>query len=329
MKFITLLIFLLCATVICTAKTARWQLKRHTETVVYVSGLIAQTACSSITLWSIFVEYSLAYGKGKVFFTLPKSIKPIVITPNEKAALPDPHKAASEAVENPMGTPPLAQMLREKAPKNVIVVVNDITRPTPYDVMLPPLLEAFRDAGIKDNQVTFLVATGIHDVHTEAQNRELYGDEIVDRFNIISHDAFKPETHTFMGCFKSGYKFYVNTLVKEADFLITLGVVMPHYFAGYSGGRKSILPGLAGKETVEKNHGQVDADGRAHCLWRGHPRRQGRGGNLRPAPERRDRPPFNCRGQHGLADHAEGLGATPIHQVHCACPLFPARPHTK
>lgn len=203
------------------------------------------------------MKYQLAYGKGKLAFTLPEGVTPTVVVPGDKPGLADPLAAARDAVNNPEGTPPLVKMLRDKAPKSVVVVVNDVTRPTPYNVMLPPLLDAFKTAGIKDEQVTFLVATGIHDVHTDAQNREIYGDEIVDRFKVVSHDAFKPETHTFMGTFKSGYKFYVNTLAKEADFLITLGVVMPHYFAGYSGGRKSILPGLAGKETVEKNHARM------------------------------------------------------------------------
>jgi len=203
------------------------------------------------------MKQELAYGKGKLSFSFPEGVTPTVIVPNNKPGLTNPLAAAREAVRNPAGTPSLVQMLRDKAPQKVVVVVNDVTRPTPYNIMLPPLVEAFEEAGITDDQVTFLVATGIHDVHTDAQNREFYSDAIVDRFKVISHDAFKPETHTFMGTFKSGYEFYVNTLAKEADFLITIGVVMPHYFAGYSGGRKSILPGLAGKGTVEKNHARM------------------------------------------------------------------------
>lgn len=203
------------------------------------------------------MAYELAYGKGTLSFTLPEGVTPTVIVPGEKPGLADPLAAAREAVNNPVGTPSLANMLREKAPRKVVVVVNDVTRPTPYDVLFPPLLEAFREAGIKDDQVTLLVATGIHEVHSEAQNREIYGDAIMDRFRVVSHDAFAAYTHTFMGVVRSGYQFFVNTLAKEADFLITLGVVMPHYFAGYSGGRKSILPGLAGKETVEKNHARM------------------------------------------------------------------------
>jgi nickel-dependent lactate racemase len=183
--------------------------------------------------------------------------QPVVITPNEKPGLADPLGAARKALAAPIGAPPLADMLQQAKPKTVVVVVNDVTRPTPYPVMLPPLLEAFGAAGIRDEQVTFLVATGIHDPHTDQENRDIYGNEIVDRFKIINHDAFASDSLVYMGKFKSGYDFYINKTAREADFLITLGVVMPHYFAGYSGGRKSILPGLAGKDTVQKNHARM------------------------------------------------------------------------
>ena len=201
--------------------------------------------------------YKLAYGKENLTFTLPEGAKPTVIVPNEKSGLPDPLGAARKTVADPIGTPPLKEMLKNAKPKTVVVVVNDITRPTPYPTMLPPLLEAFADAGIKDGQVTFVVATGIHDAPTEQEKRDIYGSGIAERFKIVSHDAFAGDTHVYMGKFKSGYDFYVNKLAREADFLITLGVVMPHYFAGYSGGRKSILPGLASKDTVEKNHARM------------------------------------------------------------------------
>ena len=203
------------------------------------------------------MNYELAYGKGKVSFTLPQGVTPTVIVPGDKPGLADPLAATREVLAKPSGTPSLVSMLRDKSPKTVVVIVNDITRPTPYKAMLPPLIEAFAEAGIKDEQVTFLVATGLHEVHTEAQDLEVYGADIVNRFKVLSHDSTAVDTHTFMGTFKSGYPFYVNTMAKDADFLITLGVVMPHYFAGFSGGRKSILPGVAGKETVEKNHARI------------------------------------------------------------------------
>ena len=137
----------------------------------------------------------LAYGKGKLQFTLPEGVKPLVIVPNEKPGLADPLAAAHKVVAEPTGTPPLVDMLRAAKPKTVVVVVNDITRPTPYNIMLPPLLKAFADADIKDAQVTFVVATGIHDVHTDQENRDVYSDEIVDLFKVVSHEAFAEDTH--------------------------------------------------------------------------------------------------------------------------------------
>ncbi|MDR2819870.1 MAG: nickel-dependent lactate racemase [Desulfovibrio sp.] len=203
------------------------------------------------------MQYELAYGKSTVNFTLPDSIRPLTIRTNSKKGLADPVGETRKALQNPAGTPPLLEMLRAKNPKTVVIVVNDITRPTPYDVIFPPMLEIFAQAGIKDEQVTLIIATGIHDPHTDAQNREVYGEEIVRRFKIVNHDGLDESNLVKLGVFKSGYEFIMNRMAVEADFLITLGVVMPHYFAGYSGGRKSVLPGLVAKETVEKNHARM------------------------------------------------------------------------
>lgn len=203
------------------------------------------------------MQYSLKYGHDRLTLTLPAAMTPTVIRPAERPALADPLAACAQALAQPIGTPALVAMLRARKPKRVVIVVNDITRPTPYPVMLPPLLTALEQADIPDAAVTFLIATGIHAPHTEAQNRQIYGDALVSRFAFVNHDAFAANALSYMGDVASGYPLYVNTLAKEADFLITLGVVMPHYFAGYSGGRKSILPGLAGHLTVEKNHARM------------------------------------------------------------------------
>lgn len=203
------------------------------------------------------MKYTLAYGKKHLEFTLPPGARPLTVVPGNVPALADPLEETRAMLKNPIGTPPLTEMLKNKRPQKVVVVLNDITRPTPYKVMLPPLLEAFAQAGIKDEQVTFLIALGIHDPHTDQQNREVYGDELVDRFKILNHEGENPAMLVNLGPLESGYDFVVNKLVVEADFLITLGVVMPHYFAGYSGGRKSILPGMVSKSTVAANHARL------------------------------------------------------------------------
>ncbi|MDR3320041.1 MAG: nickel-dependent lactate racemase [Desulfovibrio sp.] len=203
------------------------------------------------------MQYELAYGRSCLHFTLPDSIKPTTMLSGRREKLQDPLGQTREMLKNPVGTPPLLDMLRAKKPRKVVIVVNDITRPTPYGILFPPLLEMFAEVGIKDEQVTLVIALGIHDPHTEKQNLEVYGEEIVRRFKIINHDGTDQSNLTKLGTLKSGYDFIVNRMVVEADFLITLGVVMPHYFAGYSGGRKSILPGLASKEIVKKNHARM------------------------------------------------------------------------
>lgn len=203
------------------------------------------------------MKYTLAYGKEKLDFQMPESIKPLTVVPGVREPLADPCGATEAMLKNPIGTPPLVEMLQSKKPQTVVVVLNDITRPTPYKILLPPLFKAFAEAGIKDEQVTFLIALGIHDPHTEQQNREVYGDELVDRFKLLNHEGENSDMLVNLGPLESGYDFVVNKLVYEADFLITLGVVMPHYFAGYSGGRKSILPGMVSKNTVAANHARL------------------------------------------------------------------------
>ena len=203
------------------------------------------------------LHFDLAYGTGTVPLDLPDGLEPVVLVANEQPALPDPVQAVRDGLKNPIGAEPLVKQLKEKKPEKIVVVVNDETRPTPYYAFFPPLVEAFEEAGIRDEQVTFVIATGIHDPHSKELNEKTYGKHMTDRFTFVSHIAKDNDSLVHMGRFDSGYEFYVNKLAVEADFLITVGVVMPHYFAGFSGGRKSILPGLAGFRTVEQNHARM------------------------------------------------------------------------
>ena len=203
------------------------------------------------------LHFDLAYGTGTLPLDLPDGLEPVVLVANEQPALPDAVQAVRDGLKNPIGAEPLVKQLKDKKPEKIVVVVNDETRPTPYYAFFPPLVEAFEEAGIRDDQVTFVIATGIHDPHSKELNEKTYGKHMTDRFKFVSHIAKDDDSLVHMGRFDSGYEFYVNKLAVEADFLITVGVVMPHYFAGFSGGRKSILPGLAGFRTVEQNHARM------------------------------------------------------------------------
>ncbi|MGC9490315.1 MAG: nickel-dependent lactate racemase [Thermovirgaceae bacterium] len=203
------------------------------------------------------MKFKLSYGKNAMDFELDDSKILQVVVPPEASGKVCTKKDVENILDNPIGTDALLEMLQKKKPMRVVVIVNDITRPTPYDLLLPPLLDRFEKAGITDEQVTFVVATGIHDPHSEEQNLQIYGEEIVRRFRVVSHVCDDLDSLVSVGNLSTGSELRINRLVYEADFVVALGVVMPHYFAGYSGGRKSILPGVAWKKTVEKNHSRM------------------------------------------------------------------------
>jgi len=199
----------------------------------------------------------MKYGKSEIIFDIDQNRVIKTLEPNERQGISDPLNAVKKALKNPVETPPLADLLLAKKPKDVTIVVNDITRPTPYESLLPPLLEVLHDYGLRDDQITFLTATGIHDPHTREQDLEVYGKDLVNKYRFVSHWADDASSLVEMCSLSTGLRLKINRLAVETNFLVTLGVIMPHYFAGFSGGRKSILPGVAGRESIEKNHSRM------------------------------------------------------------------------
>lgn len=156
-----------------------------------------------------------------------------------------------EAMDNPIGTPKLEELAKGK--KKVVIVTSDHTRAVPSKITLPLELAAIRK-GNPDADITILIATGLHRPTTEEEQRRMFGDEIVDHEKIVVNKAFEPDQFVMMGVLPSGAEFHVNKLAAEADLLLTEGFIEPHFFAGFSGGRKSILPGVCSAETVNENH---------------------------------------------------------------------------
>ena len=156
-----------------------------------------------------------------------------------------------EALEHPVGTPKLSEMAKGK--KNIVLIASDHTRPVPSKAIVPAMLEEIRK-GNPEAEITILIGTGLHRAPTEEEQRRMFGDTIVDHETIVSNDAFDPEQFTNICTLPSGADFYVNKLAAECDLLLAEGFIEPHFFAGFSGGRKSILPGICSKETVNENH---------------------------------------------------------------------------
>ena len=156
-----------------------------------------------------------------------------------------------ESLENPIGTSRLKDMVTGK--KKVVIISSDHTRPVPSKVIMPLLLKEVRE-GNKDADITILISTGLHRGTTKDELVEKFGEDIVGREKIVIHDCDDKENLVFFGKLPSGGNFSINRIAAEADLLIGEGFIEPHFFAGFSGGRKSVLPGVASRETVMYNH---------------------------------------------------------------------------
>ena len=156
-----------------------------------------------------------------------------------------------DALEHPVGSPRLRTLAEGK--RKIVIVTSDHTRAVPSKITLPLLLKEIR-SGNPDADITILIATGLHRPTTEEEQRRMFGDEIVDHEKIAINNAFAPEQFVELCTLPSGAVFQVNRLAAECDLLVTEGFVEPHFFAGSSGGRKSILPGICSERTVNENH---------------------------------------------------------------------------
>lgn len=156
-----------------------------------------------------------------------------------------------EALTNPIGSKKLSELAVGK--KKVVIVTSDHTRAVPSKITLPLELREIRK-GNPDAEITILIATGLHRATTQEEQRRMFGDAIVDYERIVVNDAYAADDFVDMGRLPSGAVFYVHKLAAECDLLICEGFIEPHFFAGFSGGRKSILPGICSEETVKINH---------------------------------------------------------------------------
>lgn len=156
-----------------------------------------------------------------------------------------------DALEHPVGSPRLRELAKDK--QKIVIVTSDHTRAVPSKITLPLLLKEIR-SGNPQADITILIATGLHCPTTEEEQRRMFGDEIVGHEKIAINNAFDPEQFVELCTLPSGAVFQVNKLAAQCDLLVTEGFVEPHFFAGFSGGRKSILPGVCSERTVNENH---------------------------------------------------------------------------
>ena len=164
-------------------------------------------------------------------------------------------KSEEELVKDALAHPIGSKTLRELAvgKKKVTLVTSDHTRAVPSKLTLPILLAEIR-AGNPDADITILIGTGLHRPTTEAEQRRMFGDAIVDNEKIAVNNAFEPDDFVKVCDLPSGAEFFCNKIAVDCDLLVCEGFIEPHFFAGFSGGRKSILPGICNAATVNENH---------------------------------------------------------------------------
>jgi len=205
----------------------------------------------------------LAYGNGRIEVEVPNKNLLALARMSPVGFLQDPVTAIQQSLLDPVGTPPLAEIAKGRS--SACVVISDITRPVPNSVILPPLLETIERAGIPRDKIVILIATGIHRPNLGEELGQLVGTQIASNYNIVNHYSERPEDHQYLGEV-DGIPIHINKVYLDADLKVLTGLVELHLMAGYSGGRKSVLPGIASLETMKRMHGyrMIQQDGTAN-----------------------------------------------------------------
>ncbi len=214
-------------------------------------------------------EIKLPYGKKYLSVNLPDNLNLEIIKTKYVEGLPDEERAVSDALKAPIGYPPLSEIV--KSSDRVGIIFSDITRATPYRRILPPLLNELKK--IPDEQVVLFCATGTHRPNTKEELFGIIGKEVVNRFKIIQNDALDEFSHASLGTTSLGTPVNILKSFLDCDIGIATGFIEPHFFAGFSGGGKAVMPGLASIETVLSNHSvkNIDNPGATWAVTEGNP----------------------------------------------------------
>jgi nickel-dependent lactate racemase len=199
------------------------------------------------------MRVQLAYSREGLWIELPEDAPVTVIEPQFVPGLLDEQAAIAAALRSPVDTLPLRQLVRPD--DTVAVVFSDLTRPMPNDRVLPPLLDELALAGVPDEQIVLINALGTHRPQTGAELTRMLGSELANRYRIVQHDAWDDENLVEAGRNRAGRPVRVNRAYMEASVRILTGFIEPHIFAGFSGGPKAVLPGIADIEAILDNHG--------------------------------------------------------------------------
>ena len=199
------------------------------------------------------MQIRLGYGRTGIDVRLPDDLAVSIVEPSKGVPLADPTAAVAAALAQPIGTEPLGALARGR--RDAVVVISDKTRPVPYGVVLPPLLDTLEHAGIARERIELLVATGLHRANTPEELAAMTSPEIVARYRFRNHEARDASQHRHLGRTARGTEIWLDRGFLAADLKVVTGLIEPHLMAGYSGGRKAVAPGCAGVDTMRSLHG--------------------------------------------------------------------------
>ncbi|NOU92092.1 nickel-dependent lactate racemase [Paenibacillus sp. LMG 31456] len=194
------------------------------------------------------MKTTLLYGKHGLSVEVPDHA--VLVEPHDIPGVAEEKQAVLEALRQPIGTPPLHEMV--KATDQIVIVISDITRPTPNDKLVPWIISELPHVPL--GQITILNGTGTHRDQTREEFIQMLGESVVDKVRVINHHCQEPDELVKVGRSSFGCDAYLNKAYVEADFRIVTGFIEPHFFAGFSGGCKGIMPGIAGLETIMTFH---------------------------------------------------------------------------
>ena len=197
------------------------------------------------------MSYSIVYGKDKIFFDIPKNFSIFSIKQNFFSGIKNVYNKTQNSLMNPINSESLSSLIKGK--ESVCIVVTDITRMCPDEQLLIPILEIL-EKEISHKKITILIASGMHKKMTDDEKIEKYGKTIFKKYKIIDHNANDKKNLVTLGKTKSGNIVKLSKPAITSDFLISLGVVEPHQFAGYSGGYKTVSIGIADDATISRTH---------------------------------------------------------------------------
>ncbi|MCJ7736038.1 MAG: nickel-dependent lactate racemase [Anaerolineae bacterium] len=202
--------------------------------------------------------FSLPYGKSKMEFELPTHMRGDLLVSQPYPPLSDVEGAIQQALDNPVASPPLVSLAGSGT--RVCIGFTDITRACPDQLLVPAILNRLERTGVRDEDITLLCGIGMHRPSTYAERVQKLSAEVVARYHVIDNEPQNPQALVDLGMTEGGVPVLVHRAAVETDLLISTGLVEPHQYAGYSGGRKTVAVGAAGEQLIAYTHGPAFLD---------------------------------------------------------------------